>query len=310
MSFPLIGNERLKNSVKSFIAADRIPHALLIEGDKGIGKHTLAKFIAKAAVCKGENKPCFSCDSCHLSEVGSHPDIVFTAPEDGKKNISVEQIRSLRQQAFIKAHIANKRVFIVDRADTMNDQAQNALLKVLEEPPAGVVFILVASSRTALLETIVSRCVTLTPAVPEKGIAIEYLENLGKGTRQEIEETLKESGGRIGRALELLENAETDKVLAAAVKFLDFFEESNEWEMLKLLQGFEKDRAGTDLLFAALKNETAHRLRGARPSSIRAKALNRFYDQLCSDEQLLKTNINLSMLFSAMVCRAVHLNKD
>lgn len=310
MSFPLIGNERLKNAVESFIAADRIPHALLIEGEKGVGRHTLAEYITRAAVCRGANAPCDACDSCHLARVGSHPDIVITAPDSGRKNISVDQIRSLRQQAFVKAHIADKRVFVIDRADTMNEQAQNALLKVLEEPPAGVVFILIAASRTALLDTIISRCVTLTPSIPERTQAAEYLAGMGKGSAQDIEKALGEAGGRIGRALELLENTDSDKAAASAAELLRLLQEGNEWEMLKLLAPFEKDRVGTDALFAALKSETVRELRKCRASSMQARLLNRFYDQVCSYEELLKTNINLSLLFSAMVCRAVQLNNE
>lgn len=310
MSFPLIGNERLKNAVESFIAADRIPHALLIEGESGVGRHTLADFITLAAVCRGENAPCNACNSCHLAKVGSHPDIVITVPDNGRKNIAVDQIRSLRTQAFVKAHIADKRVFVIDRAETMNDQAQNALLKVLEEPPAGVVFILIATSRTALLDTIVSRCVTLTPAVPERALSVEYLAASNKGTAEEIEAALEEAGGRIGRAIEVLENTVSDKATLTAIEFLKLLDGGEEWEMLKLLAPFEKDRAGTDALFSALKNETVHQLRKARPQSIRSRVLNRFYDQLCSYEELLKTNINLSLLFSAMVCRVIQLNNE
>ena len=308
MSFPLVGNERLQSAVESFIEAGRIPHALLIEGESGVGRHTLTAFITQAAVCKGENAPCNKCDSCHLAKVGSHPDIVITSPENGKKNISVEQIRTLRQQAFVKAHIADKRVFIIDRAETMNEQSQNALLKVLEEPPVGVIFILISVSRTALLDTIVSRCFTLTPTIPERVQALEYLRDTGRGSDQDINKALDDSNGRIGRAIELLENAVSDKAAATAVEFLKLLDEGNEWEMLKLLAPFEKDRVGTDALLAAIKKEAAQQLRKARPTSIRAKMLNRFYEQVCSYEEPLKTNVNLSMLFSTMVCRAVQLN--
>ena len=310
MSFPLVGNDRLKSSVEAFIKADRIPHALIIEGEHGTGKHTLADFITKAAVCTHDNPPCGECDSCHLAFVGSHPDIVFTAPDNGRKNISVDQIRALRQQAFVKAHIADKRVFIIDRADTMNDQAQNALLKVLEEPPAGVIFILIASSRTALLQTIVSRCVTLTPAIPETAVSIKYISAKRDVAHDIIEKALKDASGRIGRAFELLDKSDSDKAVTAATEFLKLLTDGNEWQMLQLLAPFEKDRASTDSLFSALKDETVAQLKKCRTTSVRAKVLSKFYEQLCSYEQLLKTNINLSLLFSAMVCRAAMLNNE
>ena len=301
MSFPLIGNERLKNAVESFIGADRIPHALLIEGEKGIGKHTLAKYITEAAVCTAQDAPCYECNSCHLAKVGSHPDIVNIAPENGKKNISVEQIRSLRQQAFIKAHIADRRVFIIEKADTMNEQSQNALLKVLEEPPQGVIFILIASSRTALLDTIVSRCVTLSPAIPEHSTAAKHIAEICDADASRIDEALQASSGCIGRALELLGDAQNDKIAQTACEFLELLIKEDEWGMLKLLAPFEKDRAATDALFSALKVETVRQLRKCRGLVMRSRMLNRFYDRLGTYEELLKTNINLSLLFCALV---------
>ena len=82
MSFPLAGNERIKAAVLAAIAERRIPHAILIEGDKGTGRHTLASFISEAAVCDGENAPCGVCRGCHLAKTSAHPDISVTAPID------------------------------------------------------------------------------------------------------------------------------------------------------------------------------------------------------------------------------------
>ena len=133
MTGPLIGNERINGSVLCAIKENRLPHAVIIEGEKGTGRHTLAGFLTRAFLCFGEEKPCGACESCRLAGAGSHPDIYIAAPEDGKKNITVAQIRSLRNEAYVKPHIANGRAFIIDMADTMNEQSQNALLKVLED---------------------------------------------------------------------------------------------------------------------------------------------------------------------------------
>ncbi|MEE1329623.1 MAG: ATP-binding protein, partial [Acutalibacteraceae bacterium] len=94
MSGPLVGNGRINDAVCSAVKENRLPHAIIIEGDKGTGRHTLAHFIASAAVCTAEIKPCGVCSSCRLAKAGTHPDIYFTAPDDGKKNISVAQVRS------------------------------------------------------------------------------------------------------------------------------------------------------------------------------------------------------------------------
>lgn len=85
MSFPLIGNSGVQNALTAAIKADRLPHAVLIEGDKGTGRHTLAKFIACAAVCGGEDKPCGECRDCRLERAGTHPDIHTTAPRTAKR---------------------------------------------------------------------------------------------------------------------------------------------------------------------------------------------------------------------------------
>ncbi|MCQ2449977.1 MAG: DNA polymerase III subunit delta', partial [Clostridia bacterium] len=281
MIFPLIGNERLKISVENLIHSGRFPHAVLLEGAAGSGRHTLAQFLTAAALCTETDSPCGTCHSCHLLSVGTHPDYICVAPEKGKRGISVDQIRELRQQAFVKAHIAAYRVFVIDGAERMNEQAQNALLKVLEEPPAGVILMLIATSRTALLDTIVSRCVVMSLGVPPTEQAVEYIAKQRSAERAAIEKALSQADGRIGRALELLDGKADDPAVEAAENFLELLQNGSEWELLKLLKPFEKDRAGTDALFAALKVETARRLRENLRIKTKARRLNRVDDRLC-----------------------------
>ncbi len=308
MSFPLIGNERLKATVERLIEKDVLPHALIIEGEEGSGRRTLGRYIAKAATCKGENKPCEVCDSCRLNEANTHPDIVFTAPEKDKKSIVVDQIRALRSQVFVKAHISNRRVFIIERADTMNPQAQNALLKVLEEPPRGVIFILIAASRSALLETIVSRCVTLSVALPQEKEAKKYIKATLNAEDEKIEDALSRAFGSIGKAIELLGSRKKgEDYLDKAAQFMEAFAGGREWDMLKLLAPFEKDRIGTELFISALKLEVAKHMKLSK-TIFSAKRYNDFYEELCSYEELLKTNVNLPLLFSNLVCKAKQLN--
>ena len=98
-----------------------------------------AAYIAKAAVCDGEDKPCDKCSNCHLACVGSHPDIITISPPKGKKSITINEVRQIRNDAYVKPHKAGKKVFIIEGADVMPEQHQNALLKVIEEPPADIV---------------------------------------------------------------------------------------------------------------------------------------------------------------------------
>lgn len=215
-------NSKVSVTVKNFIAARRIPHAILVEGVNDSANRELADHIATAAVCSGDTSPCGSCINCHQAGIKSHPDIVYVAPPDGKKNILVDQIREIRADAFVKAHSAEKKVFVIEHAHRMMPQAQNALLKVLEEPPANVIFILLVPSKTMLLDTIISRCVLLS-LVESKSDDSKYTE--------------------------------------MASTFIDLLFSGSEYDMALLLTPLEKSRTDAEEFFCALALCAADRLK-------------------------------------------------
>ncbi len=308
MSFPLVGNSKIALALTNALREKRLPHAILIEGDPGTGRHTLANFISAAAVCSSDNVPCKKCKNCGLQKVGSHPDIMITAPEEGKKNIAVAQIRALRSEAYIKPHLASCRVFIIDCADTLNEQSQNALLKVLEEPPGNAVFILIAESKASLLETIISRCVVLTLSCPETDIALEYIKETTEYPEVDISAALSSSQNNIGKALMILKGNTDTKTSAAAKEFLEQMLRSNNWGMLSVTAPFEKNRIEADKFFKDLKYFTAKELR-INPKSFKAASLSKFYEELCVLEKSLASNINLSLLFSILTATAAEIFK-
>lgn len=303
MSFPLAGNSRIRSAVEEAVRGGTLPHAMIIEGEKGTGRHTLAQYIAAAAVCTGEETPCGECRGCRLQKAGTHPDITVTAPEDGKKNIAVSQIRALRNEAYVKPHMADCRVFIIDRADTMNEQSQNALLKVLEEPPGAAVFILIAESKASLLETVISRCAVLSLSVPEYKEALEYIKSRYDYSENTAAEALGEAACNIGAALDILAGRGSGKTAEAAKEFVQQFLKGDAFEMLKITAGFEKDRVSAGMFFKELKYYTSEAAKKSR-SAVTAARLVSFYSQLSEYERSLDTNINLSLLFSALVCAA------
>ena len=309
MSFPLVGNLRIRDAVMAAVAEKRIPHAILLEGDKGTGRHTLMRFLSRAAVCDGENSPCGECRGCHLAEIGTHPDITVIAPEDGKKNITVAQIRALRTEAYVKPHMAVRRVFVIDKADTMNEQAQNALLKVLEEPPADIIFILIAESAAALLDTIISRCTVLSLVPPETDEAVGYLRKNTDFSEEQIKEAIGITGNNIGAAIDALSGGGT-AAQAAAKRFAELLISGDEAEMLKITAQFEKNRVLADEFFKELKLSLATEIKKNLRNTITAKALVSFYDTLPEFEDALKTNINLSLLFCALVCKAAQISHN
>ena len=306
MIFPLKANGNVKTAVESMLSTGRIPHAILIEGDEGTGRHTLARFIATAAVCEGANRPCGNCRMCLSAASFNNPDIIFVSPEENKKSITVDRARTIRTEAYIKPHAANKKVYILDFAERMTEPVQNALLKILEEPPEAVIFIIITTSRTELLPTILSRCVCLSLTAPDFETAKSTVkEILGNSLDEEkIIEAVKASENNIGAALSLLGSKGENKAKVAAEEFIRLIFSGSEYELLRLFIPFEKDRVGTDLFFEQLKIEISRNLKKDYGRIVRAKALTNLYSAIDQWQNLLKTNINLPLLFSAVVCKS------
>ena len=133
-------------------------HAYLMTGPKGTGKKSVARLCAMAALCRGEHKPCGVCGPCRRVLAGTHPDIHEIVPEKGKQTISVDVIREVIEEAGVKSFEGGAKVLICPQAEKMTPQAQNCLLKTLEEPPEKTVFFLITEQSGAMLPTIVSRC--------------------------------------------------------------------------------------------------------------------------------------------------------
>lgn len=300
MNFPLVGNERVRAALQTLLRSDRIPHAIMIEGETGTGKRTLADFIAKAALCSGENRPCDICRECHLADIKSHPDIIRIAPESGKKSIRVDTVRRLREDAYIKPHQADRKVFIVENADSMNEQSQNALLKILEEPPADVVFILLVASRAGVLNTVLSRCTLLSLSPPEAETALSVIKSRGiSDDDDKILAALRSAGNNIGRAINLIENGSAAAACRTAEEFLKLALKGDEYKMLTLLYPFEKDRMFAKSFFAELRTIILNTLKTCGKQTNRAKALFEIYENTQRYTEMLKTNVNLSLLYSA-----------
>jgi DNA polymerase III subunit delta' len=139
-------------------AKQRLPQALLLVGPQSVGAIDFAYKMSAAILCAQQQKPCGQCKSCRLSQTRKHPDLYLLKPEQSGEAIKVDQIRDLHQLVFTSPQLANKRVVIISPAEKMNISAANALLKVLEEPPACVIFLLIAEQMSTLPLTIISRC--------------------------------------------------------------------------------------------------------------------------------------------------------
>ncbi len=151
-----IGQERAVSFLQRALGGQRFPHAWLFVGPRHVGKLTLALDLACALNCRGEEKPCGSCSACQRILAGNYPDVQLIERRD--KEIGIAQIRGLQQWVSLKPYEEGQRVFIINGAEYLSEEASNCFLKVLEEPPPATVFVLLAETSEALLPTIVSRC--------------------------------------------------------------------------------------------------------------------------------------------------------
>jgi DNA polymerase-3 subunit delta' len=183
----------------------RLPHALLLAGPAGLGKNAFAWHLARRLLCTqptADAQPCGSCHSCRLYQAGNHPDVAHIAPAEPGKGILIDQIRALADFLQLKAHSAPRKVAVISPAEAMNLNAANALLKMLEEPPAGSYLFLVGTQLQRLPATIRSRCTRVEFPRPERRVALDWLHAQGEGAA-EAELLLDLADGAPLRALEL-----------------------------------------------------------------------------------------------------------
>ncbi len=276
-----VGNGEVLARINSMLKSDRLPHAVIIEGAEGSGRRTLAKLIARAAACTGDNAPCGKCSSCLASQ---SPDVSIITPE--KSAITVDQIRSVRNDAYIVPTQSKKRVFIIPDAQLMNAQAQNALLKVLEEPPQAAMFILTCNYTRQLLGTVVSRSAVFSLTAPTTEEAVEYI--LANHPQYDEGDVLSACrGGTIGDALGVLAGA---RGFIADAERLSAIVLQSEIELHKAMKAYERDRAAqkgiADAMFTVMHDGLNIRC-GFQSNFDKADVRHRLAARLTS-EQLLK----------------------
>ena len=250
-----IGNEKVIDRLSKLMESGRFPHALIIEGEEGIGKKTLAKDIACALVCRGNDKPCGECSQCKKAIGAIHPDISEDIPAGTANSFHVDTVRNIINDAYVQPNEADYKIYILANAHCMNQNAQNALLKILEEPPKYVVFILTTNSKSALLSTVLSRsvCVSLEGVDIERAAnyITSHCENVDYNTAKKTVETFN---GNIGKAIDSLQDSKTSELVDVCNKICKALTTSNEYEMMTLCSVFQKDRQGVVFACDLLKS--------------------------------------------------------
>ena len=202
----ILGNDRLKENLTVSLGKGRISHFYLISGPAGSGKRTLARLLAAAILCKGTDKPCGACLPCRKVMKGEHPDLI-TVEDPEHKNVAVRIVRQIRDDVFIRPNESDHKIYLFPQE--LGLEGQNALLKILEEPPPYGVFILLSDNPEKLLPTVRSRCTELAmTAVPEPVLRQHLAQRFPKAAPEDIAAAAQRSGGYLGQALALLEEGE------------------------------------------------------------------------------------------------------
>lgn len=237
----IIGHEKIIESLKTAVKNNLVFHSYLFEGPKSIGKEKLAKVFAKTLLCqRGGETPCNTCPSCMKIESGNHPDFYMEYPDDDsfKKEQIEEILRTIR-----KVPLESKRkVYILDDADKMTQQAQNSFLKTLEEPPGYAVIILLATNGYSLLPTITSRCQIVKFNSIERHVIENVLVDKFNKSREQARFIASFSNGIIGRAIELAESDDFKKLRDETIEKLQIVMNGDKLKAFTVSEFFEQNK--------------------------------------------------------------------
>ncbi len=217
----ILGNEMIKEHFLKAIESHRISHAYILTGEEGTGRKSIANAFAMTLLCeKGGTEPCMVCHSCKQALSGNHPDLIYVTHEK-PASIGVDDIREqINDTIQIRPYSSYYKIYIVDEAEKMTVQAQNALLKTIEEPPSYAVIILITTNQEAFLPTILSRCVQLK-LKPLKDFTVKsYLTEHLKVPEKDAELCAAFARGNLGKAIHLASSEEFKELYRRVMSLL------------------------------------------------------------------------------------------
>ena len=233
----IIGHEQIIEHLKNAIALDKVSHAYIFNGPDGSGKMMLAEAFAMALQCEGEGtKPCLSCHSCKQAMDHNQPDIIYVTHE--KPNvIKADDIRKqINNDIVIKPYSSRYKVYIVDEAEKMNPQAENALLKTIEEPPAYAVIILLTTNADSFLPTILSRCIRLNLKSVKADVIKNFLMKNYQIPDYQADVCAAFSQGNVGKAIELASSEQFGELKASVLQLMKRLKDIDLYEMTEAVK--------------------------------------------------------------------------
>lgn len=238
----IIGHENIIQHLQNAIVSNKVSHAYILHGEDGMGKKTLAAEFAKTLQCEEKGiLSCGRCKSCLQADTGNHPDIIRVTHE--KYSIGVDDIRlQVNADIQVKPYYSSYKIYLIEDADRLTEQAQNALLKTIEEPPEYAVILLLTNNLSVILPTILSRCVTLNLKPVDKQQIKEYLMSSHKIPDYMAEVAAAFSGGNVGKAIKYASSENFAQMKDNVLHILKYIDDMELYEVISGLKFLTADK--------------------------------------------------------------------
>lgn len=313
----IIGHNQIVEHLKNAIRMEKVSHAYIFNGEKNSGKMMLAEAFATALLCEeGNEEPCMRCRSCHQALEHNQPDIIYVSHE--KPNlISVDDIRrQINNDIAIKPYSSKYKVYIVDEAEKMNIQAQNALLKTIEEPPSYGIILLLTTNADAFLPTILSRCITLNLKSVKEDFIIDHLMKKYKIPDYQAEVCAAFSQGNVGKAIQLASSGEFNELKSQTLSLLKKLDDMDLYELNDCIKKINEIKPQIqeffdliilwfrDVLYMKATNDTNKLIFKDEVYDIKKQAAKRSYSGIQSILQTLeksKVRLNANVNFDLVI---------
>ena len=316
-----IGNNAIVMHLKEAMKHDKVSHAYIINGEDKSGKTLLALEFAKALMCVDENeRPCGHCKSCIQADSHNNPDIIWITHEK-PNTITVDDVREqIVNDAQIKPYAGRYKIYIINEAEKMNVQAQNAILKTVEEPPHYVIVILITNNAGAFLQTITSRCVMLSMKPVREDIIREYIMKKYQIPDYKANLCVSFAQGNVGKAIELAKTEEFDEVKTEAIHLVKYIDDMEIGEIIDAIKKIEEFKISVndyidilmiwyrDVLMFKVTNDANSVIFKEEIGSIREQANRHSYNgienilnAMAKARQRLSANVNFQLTLELMI---------
>lgn len=303
----ILENQNNLKVLSAWINGGRVPHALIIDGIKGTGRTTFARFVAKAVLCEADHKPCGQCKQCLKVDKQIHPDLLVYTGGGTARSFHVDAVRAIKEEAWASPNDADSKVFLLRDTEQMTVQAQNALLKLIEEPPKNVYFILICENVKQMLSTISSRAANLTMQTVDTQSVLKALRTAVPGkSEEEYQAVATISAGNIGKAIEYFESEQAKQFYQTAGEIWQSIKAGEQLTAMSKLSAFEKDKEGFVLILTIVRNLAQEQLRdgvGNETKKPTALQLSQIVDIIEEIKLSVGGNVNMSLLVVLLFSR-------